>query len=322
MNRKQRSQNRIPIVPFRTPPASSESSATEIIMKKKGGDFNECMQAKTDLNENNQDLRVAAYTATLTTMGHGWTNSTMTETGLSQLHHECQKLDGRLTVVDTAVVKCNHDSADATWSAYTNVGDCFPNIPACEPYTVASFFTNMSTSSSDLGSILGSCQIISDVPRTTYIPEVLAAPTTSSVFGPAVPTSPHSDVPRGDCMESQQTYFTGSHKLDDNVIMAYVNSKDLTFGKGVSIQSYGIDEQTAYRNECEAKCHDGNGTRSYYAIIWRKASRKVPRSSSTGEHRQLQLGSKVRLLPFHTYSCPSPVTKTNLFPAVRPKYQS
>jgi hypothetical protein len=155
MNRKQRSQNRIPIVPFRTPPASSESSATEIIMKKKGGDFNECMQAKTDLNENNQDLRVAAYTATLTTMGHGWTNSTMTETGLSQLHHECQKLDGRLTVVDTAVVKCNHDSDDATWSAYTNVGDCFPNIPAGEPYTVASFFTNMSTSSSDLGSIFG-----------------------------------------------------------------------------------------------------------------------------------------------------------------------
>jgi hypothetical protein len=66
-------------------------------------------------------------------------------------------------------------------------------------------------------------------------------------------TSPHSDVPRTNCMQSQQTYFTKSHKLVDTIVMAYVNSQDMTFGKGVEIQSYGFDEQTAYRHECETK---------------------------------------------------------------------
>jgi hypothetical protein len=54
-------------------------------------------------------------------------------------------------------------------------------------------------------------------------------------------------------MQSQQNYFTKSHQLDDTIVMAYGNNADLTFGKGVEIQSYGIDEQTAYARECEEK---------------------------------------------------------------------
>jgi hypothetical protein len=56
----------------------------------------------------------------------------MTDISLSSLYDECQTLGGRLAVVDTAVVERNQDSANATFSADTNMGDCLHNIPECE----------------------------------------------------------------------------------------------------------------------------------------------------------------------------------------------
>jgi hypothetical protein len=161
------------------------------MMRKRGDDnFEECLHAMKDLYKNNADLYDAANATFLSSMGQdGWVNTTMTETGLSQLYDECQAVGGRFAVVDTAAVKCNYpDRPDLVMkNAFTNVGDCFPNIPACDSYTVVSYFTNESTTSSWCGEIESSCHVISDVPRTTYVPEVLLTTTSTtknSRFGP------------------------------------------------------------------------------------------------------------------------------------------